>query len=241
MPESSSAVTPGTWGSRFTEHMVTARYRAAEGWDQPAVVPYEPLTLDPATSVFHYGQAVFEGLKAYRRPDGSVAAFRPMQNARRFAASARRLAMPPLPEPTFVEALRVLVEVDRDWVPTQAGHSLYLRPLEIAADADLMTRPSRSYLFVLMASPVASYFQHGVRPVTVWLNREYPRACPGGTGSAKFAGNYAAAMLGQAIAAENGCEQVIWLDAAEHRFVEEMGGMNIFFVTGDRRLITPPL
>lgn len=231
---------PG-WGRVFTDHMVTLAYEPGRGWHDGAVRAFEPLEFYPSTSVFHYGQAIFEGLKAYHRPDGSVAVFRPERNARRFAASARRLAMPELPEELFLESLRALVAQDRNWVPQRSGHSLYLRPLEIATDAELMTRPSRTYLYTLFASPVASYFEHGVQPVTVWLNTDYPRAAPGGTGAAKFAGNYAGGMLGHALAVENGCDQVVWLDSREYRYIEEMGGMNIFFVLSDGRLVTPEL
>ena len=229
------------WGSVFTEHMVIARYVPGRGWDDVALTDYGPLELDPSSSVLHYGQAVFEGLKAYRQPGGDVAVFRPDQNARRFARSARRLAMAELPEDLFLTSLRLLVDRDRDWVPDGPGESLYLRPLEIATDRGLLTRPSGSYLYVLIASPVADYFERGVHPVHVWLSTEYARATPGGTGEAKCAGNYAGAMLAQKQGAAHGCDQVVWLDAREHRYVEEMGGMNLFFVLGPDRLVTPTL
>ena len=234
------------FGRTFTEHMVTARWTAGDGWHDARLGPYEPLTLDPATMVFHYGQAVFEGLKAYRQPDGGVATFRPEANARRFARSARRMAMPELPEEFFLRAIEALVRQDRDWVPQEPGHSLYLRPFMIATEAGLGMRPAAEYAFLLIASPVGPYFPRGVRPVSVWLSEEFSRAAPGGTGAAKCAANYAGSLLAQAQAAEQGCDQVVWLDAAEHRWVEEMGGMNLFFVQhspdGRRpRLLTPAL
>jgi branched-chain amino acid aminotransferase len=231
---------PG-FGQVFTDHMVTARYARDRGWYDASLSAYHPLTLDPATSVLHYGQAIFEGLKAYHQPDGSVAVFRPEQNARRFQRSARRMAMAEVPEPLFLDAVSELVKADRDWVPTKPGEALYLRPLEIAMDPFLGVRPAENYLFLLFASPAGAYFTGGVRPVTVWLSTEYTRAAPGGTGEAKCAGNYAASLVAQAQAAEQGCDQVVWLDAIEHTYVEEMGGMNLYFVFADGRLVTPAL
>jgi len=231
---------PG-FGQVFTDHMVTASYSRDEGWHGARLSAYEPLVLDPATSVLHYGQAIFEGLKAYHQPDGSVALFRPDQNAARFQRSARRLAMAELPEELFLESLQALVRADRDWVPTRPGESLYLRPLMIATDPFLGVRPSFTYRYLLFASPAANYFPGGVHPVSVWLSTEYVRAALGGTGEAKCAGNYAASLVAQAQAAEQGCDQVVWLDAIEHRWVEEMGGMNLYFVRADGRLVTPAL
>ncbi len=231
---------PG-FGQVFTDNMVTARFSPEQGWHDPRLSAYAPLVLDPATSVLHYGQAIFEGLKAYHQPGGSVALFRPEQNARRFQRSARRLAMAEVPESLFLDAVSALVTADRDWVPTRDGESLYLRPLEIALDPYLGVRPSRDYLFMLIASPAGAYFTGGARPVTVWLSTEYVRAAPGGTGEAKCAGNYAASLVAQAQAAEQGCDQVVWLDAVEHRYVEEMGGMNLYFVHADGSLVTPEL
>ena len=231
---------PG-FGQVFTDHMVTARYSPGGGWHDARLTAYAPITLDPATSVLHYGQAIFEGLKAYHQPDGSVALFRPEQNARRFQRSARRMAMAEVPEQLFLDAVKALVTADRDWVPTQPGESLYLRPLEFALDPFLGVRPSQEYQFLLFASPAGAYFKGGVQPVTVWLSTEYTRAAPGGTGEAKCAGNYAASLVAQAQAAAEGCDQVVWLDAVEHRYVEEMGGMNLYFVFADGRLVTPAL
>ncbi len=235
-------VAPG-FGSVFTDHMATIRWTEGRGWHDARIEPYGPITLDPAAAVFHYGQEIFEGLKAYAQADGSIAAFRPQANAARFNRSAVRMAMPQLPERLFVRAIELLVARDRDWVPTAEGHSLYLRPFMIATQTGLgVNNPSSSYLFTVIASPVAGYFGGAVRPVTVWLSGDYSRAAPGGTGEAKCGGNYAAAFAGQQQALEHGCDQVVWLDAAERQWVEEMGGMNLFFVYGagpDARIVTP--
>jgi branched-chain amino acid aminotransferase len=231
---------PG-FGQVFTDHMVSIDWTEGRGWHDARLTPYGPLSLDPATSVFHYAQELFEGLKAYRQANGSIVSFRPFANAARFNRSAARMAMPELPEETFVESLELLVETDREWVPTTEGHSLYLRPFMIATQPALgVNHPSRSYRYMVIASPAASYFAGGVKPVSVWLSRDYTRAAPGGTGFAKCGGNYAAAFVAQRQAVEQGCDQVVWLDAFEHRWVEEMGGMNLFFVFGDR-LLTPSL
>lgn len=230
------------WGSIFTDHMVTGKFSPNDGWHDFQVRPFEKFELHPATSALHYGQSIFEGLKAYQQMDGSVAAFRPEMNARRFAASATRLAMPPLPEDIFLASLAALVEADREWVPETYGQSLYLRPLMFSCDARLMTGPSQTYQFVLMAAPVADYFSKGIRPVTVWVSSEYVRAVKGGVGEAKCAGNYAASFIAQKEAADHGCDQVVWLDAIDRETVEEMGGMNIFFVlrdAGQPVLVTP--
>jgi branched-chain amino acid aminotransferase len=233
---------PG-FGRYFTDHMVVIEY--ADGtWQQPRICPYGPLRLDPATMVLHYGQEVFEGLKAYRQPDGTVAAFRPEANAARFARSARRLGMAALPEDLFVESLRALVALDSAWVPSDPDKSLYLRPFMIASEVGLGVRPSAAYTYFVIASPAASYFAGGVAPVTVWLSTEHTRAAPGGTGEVKCGGNYAASILAQAEAAKRGCDQVVWLDALEHRWVEEMGTNNLYFVYGSgpkARVMTPAL
>jgi len=234
---------PG-FGRYFTDHMVRIDWTVAGGWGEGQVLPYGPLSLDPATMALHYGQEIFEGLKAYRQPDGSIATFRPTANAARFARSARRLAMAELPEPLFVESLRALVEVDAEWVPTDPSEALYFRPFMISTEVGLGVRASKAYAYVLIASPAGAYFKGGVRPVSVWLSTEFSRAAPGGTGEAKCAGNYAASLIAQARAAEKGCDQVVWLDAVEHRWVEEMGGMNLYFVYGsgpDARIVTPAL
>lgn len=231
---------PG-FGQVFTDHMISIDYTEGVGWHDARLMPYGPLSLDPATSVFHYAQELFEGLKAYRQGSGSIVTFRPYANAARFNASCARMAMPELPEETFVEALELLVQTDREWVPTTEGHSLYLRPFIIATQVGLgVNYPSKSYKFMVIASPAASYFSGGVQPVSVWLSTEYTRAAPGGTGAAKCGGNYAGAFVAQRQAVEQGCDQVVWLDSNEHRYVEEMGGMNLFFVFGDK-LFTPAL
>jgi branched-chain amino acid aminotransferase len=223
---------PG-FGRFFTDHMITLRWSAERGWHDGRLEPYGPFTLDPATAVFHYAQEFFEGLKAYRQDNGSITLFRPDANAARFNRSARRMAMPELPEETFIRALELLVAQDRDWVPGGEGNSLYLRPFMIATQRTLgVNRPSSEYLFCVIASPAASYFSGGPKPVTVWLSEDYTRAAPGGTGAVKAGGNYAAAFVAQQQAVDRGCDQVVWLDAAEHRWVEEMGGMNLFFVFG---------
>ena len=234
---------PG-FGRYFTDHMVRIDWTEADGWGPGAVLPYGPLTLDPAASALHYGQLIFEGLKAYRQADGSIAAFRPQANAARLARSAHRLAMPALPEELFLESVRALVELDQAWVDDGPEAALYLRPMMVATEVGLGVRPSNAYSYLLIASPVGPYFSGGVRPVTVWLSTEYSRAAPGGTGDAKCAGNYAASMVAQAQAQQQGCDQVVWLDAVDHRYVEEMGGMNLCFVYGsgpDARLVTPKL
>ncbi|GLW06123.1 branched-chain-amino-acid aminotransferase [Microtetraspora sp. NBRC 13810] len=231
---------PG-FGQTFTDHMISIDYTEGRGWHDARLMPYGPLSLDPATSVFHYAQELFEGLKAYRQTNGSIVSFRPYANAARFNVSASRMAMPALPESAFVESLELLVQTDREWVPTTEGHSLYLRPFMIATQPALgVNYPSQTYKYMVIASPAASYFAGGVKPVSVWLSTEYTRAAPGGTGFAKCGGNYAAAFVAQRQAVAQGCDQVVWLDAFEHRYVEEMGGMNLFFVLGDK-LLTPAL
>jgi branched-chain amino acid aminotransferase len=214
---------PG-FGQVFTDHMITIEYTEGEGWHDARLSAYGPLSLDPATAVFHYAQELFEGLKAYRQGNGSIVTFRPYANAARFNRSATRMAMPELPEETFVESLEVLVQADKDYVPTTEGHSLYLRPFIIATSVGLgVNYPSKEYKYMVIASPAASYFTGGVKPVSVWLSTEYTRAAPGGTGAAKCGGNYAAAFVAQREAVANDCDQVVWLDAHEHRYVEEMG------------------
>ena len=234
---------PG-FGRLFTEHMVRIPWDADRGWHDAELTAYAPLSLDPGTSVLHYAQAVFEGLKAFRQSDGGVAAFRPDSHAARFRRSARRLALPELPEETFLEAIDLLLEADHQWVPSAAEHSLYLRPLMYASEVTLSVHPADQVTFLLIASPSGPYFPRGVKPVTVWLSEDFSRAAPGGTGAAKTGGNYAGGLLAQAQAAEHGCDQVVWLDSQEHRWVEEMGGMNLCFVFGsggDARVMTPAL
>jgi branched-chain amino acid aminotransferase len=235
---------PG-FGQVFTDHMISLRWSAGRGWHDGKLEPYGPLALAPSTAVLHYSQEIFEGLKAYRQESGPIVAFRPYANAARFRRSAVRMAMPELPDEAFVQALELLVTQDRDWVPANSEQSLYLRPFMIATTPALgVGRPADSYLFLVIASPSGGIFNGGLRAVTVWLAEEWTRAAPGGTGEAKTGGNYAAAFLAQQQAVDNGCDQVVWLDAVEHSRVEEMGGMNLFFVYGsgdDCRLVTPAL
>jgi branched-chain amino acid aminotransferase len=234
---------PG-FGRYMTDHMVRIDWTEADGWGEGAVLPYGPLSLDPATVVLHYGQEIFEGLKAYRQADGSIASFRPDANAERFQRSARRMGMAELPSDLFLESLRALVDVDREWAPSGGEQSLYLRPFMFATEVGLGVRPSSSFTYLLIASPAGAYFPRGLEPVRVWLSTEYTRAAPGGTGEAKTGGNYASSLVAQAQAAQQGCDQVVWLDAVEHRWVEEMGTNNMYFVYGSgpsARIMTPAL
>ncbi|RKT99051.1 branched chain amino acid aminotransferase [Burkholderia sp. Nafp2/4-1b] len=230
------------FGSAFTDHMAIAKYTPEKGWHDCSVVAFAPFEMHPASAVLHYGQAIFEGLKAYATPDGGITLFRPSMNAHRFAASATRMGMPPLSEEMFLSALKALVNVERDWVPRGPGASLYLRPMMFARDPRLLTKPSETYTFAVIASPVSEYFSKGLAPVSVWISKNYIRAARGGTGEAKCAGNYAASFAAQAEAMVNGCEQVVWLDAIDRKTIEEMGGMNLYFVFKDgagHKLVTP--
>jgi branched-chain amino acid aminotransferase len=247
VPEAVRAVllkSPG-FGQVFTDHMITLRWTSDRGWHDGRLQPYGPLVLDPATAVLHYAQEIFEGMKAYRQESGPIVTFRPHTNAARFRASAARMAMPQLPDETFVEALELLVTEDKDWVPANTSQSLYLRPFMIATTPALgVGKPASSYQFIVIASPSEGVFAGGLRAVNVWLAEDYSRAAPGGTGFAKTGGNYAASFAAQQQALDEGCDQVVWLDAVEHNLVEEMGGMNLFFVYGsgaDARIVTPPL
>ncbi|MBA3251464.1 MAG: branched-chain amino acid aminotransferase [Geodermatophilaceae bacterium] len=234
---------PG-FGKVFTDHMVTSSWTSGVGWDAAQLSAYGPLSLDPSTTVLHYGQAIFEGLKAFHQAGGGIATFRPGANARRFGRSAARMAMPQLPEETFVAAVEMLVRADQDWVPSGAERSLYVRPFMISTEAFLGVRPASRYQFLVIASPAGAYFPNGVAPVSVYISEDYVRAAPGGTGEAKAAGNYAASLLAQQQAADEGCDQVVWIDAVERSYVEEMGGMNLFFVRGSgsgAELVTPQL
>lgn len=240
-PPSASDATKLGFGRVFTEHMVSSRWTPAEGWASLDVQKRTPLELDPAATVLHYGQAVFEGLKAYRQPDGSVGVFRPDANAARFQRSARRLALPELPAADFISSIDMLIEVDGGWVPNGAEQSLYLRPFMFGAESYLGVRPAQEVRYILIASPVDSYFPRGLHPVTVWLAEDYIRATPGGTGAAKYGGNYANSLLVYQEAKARGCEEVLFLDAGERRWLEELGGMNIGLVRRDGTLIMPEL
>jgi branched-chain amino acid aminotransferase len=221
--------------------MAIVRYSEGLGWHDAKITARVPLSIDPASAVLHYAQEIFEGMKAYRLADGTTALFRPDANARRFAASARRLAMPELPQDMFVESVRALVRADHDWFPPIEGGSLYLRPFMIANEVFLGVRPSHEYLYMVIASAVGGYFKSSAPAVSLWVSQNFTRAAPGGTGAVKCGGNYAASLAAQAEAIKLGYDQVVFLDAAERRWVEELGGMNIFFVFEDGSLQTPPL
>jgi branched-chain amino acid aminotransferase len=232
-------VDPG-FGRVFTDHMAIVRYDQAKGWHGACVEARANFALDPATAVLHYAQEIFEGLKAYKRDDGGANLFRSDANARRFRGSAEIMAMAPLPESVFIEAVEQIIHVDRAWIPGGEG-SLYLRPFMIANEVFLGVKPSAEYLFAVIASPVGSYFKGGPAPVSIWVSENYTRAAVGGTGAAKCGGNYAASLRAQSEAIGHGCDQVVFLDAIERRYIEELGGMNVFFVFDDGSLLTPPL
>ena len=233
-------VDPG-FGRVFTDHMAIVRYNQAKGgWYEAKIEARANFQIDPAGAVLHYAQEIFEGLKAYKRDDGGVNLFRPDANARRFKDSADRMAMAQLPEDVFIEAVEQVVRIDRAWMPGGEG-SLYLRPFMIASETFLGVKPSSEYIFAVIASPVGSYFKGGPAPVSIWVSENYTRAAVGGTGAVKCGGNYAASLRAQAEAIQHGCDQVVFLDAVERRYIEELGGMNVFFVFDDGSLSTPPL
>lgn len=229
------------FGRVFTDHMAIVRWSEEKGWHDAKITARTTLTVDPATAVLHYAQEIFEGLKAYRHDDGSVALFRPHANAARFRDSARRMAMPELPADLFIDSIEALVKADADWFPSVEGGSLYLRPFMIASEVFLGVKPAGEYLYMVLASSAGSYWKGGVRPVSLWVSHDYSRAAAGGTGAAKCGGNYATSLVAQQEAIRRGCDQVVFLDAAERRWIEELGGMNIFFVFDDGSIQTPPL
>lgn len=229
------------FGRAFTDHMVKMVWRKGEGWVEKSLVAYGDLQLSPAAAVLHYGQEIFEGLKAYRHADGSVWTFRPGYNAARFNASAHRMALPEVDPLDFVGSLVDLVSADERWVPSQPGSSLYLRPFMFASEAFLGVHSAHEITYLVIASPVGPYFTDGFAPVSIWVSADYHRAGPGGTGAAKTAGNYAASLLPQDEAAEKGYEQVCFLDAKENKYLEELGGMNVFVVYDDGLVATPEL
>ncbi|THT99638.1 branched-chain amino acid aminotransferase [Lampropedia puyangensis] len=230
----------GGFGTAFSDHMVTIEWTEGRGWHDAQIRKREAFKIDPAAAVLHYAQEIFEGMKAYRGEGDTVTLFRADQNADRFNASATRMAMPTLPQEVFVEAVEQLVRIDKEWIPGGNG-SLYMRPFMFADEPFLGVRPAHHFVFCVIASPVGDYFKSGPKPVKVWVSKEYTRAAVGGTGAAKCGGNYAASLVAQAQAYENGCEQVVFLDAAEHQWIEELGGMNIFFVQDDGHIFTTPL
>lgn len=233
-------VNPG-FGDHFTDHMVSITWAKDQGWHDAKVLPYGPIPMDPASSVLHYGQEIFEGLKAYRHSDGSVVVFRPEENGKRLNESAVRMALPEIPVELFVEAIHQLVKIDADWVPTNPDQTLYLRPFMIADESFLGVRAAQRARFMVIASPAGPYFSGGVKPVSIWLSKGLSRAGNGGTGAAKCGGNYAASLLPQNIAAENGCQQVLFTDSSTADTIDELGGMNLFLVRSDDTLLTPAL
>lgn len=228
------------FGRHFSDRMLVADWSAAQGWHDVRIVPYGPMPLDPSAMVFHYSQEVFEGLKAYRQPDGSVALFRPDMNLARLNRSAERLSLPTVPADLFLDGITELVRLEQEWVPTAEGTSLYIRPALIATEAALGVRPAQQCRFFTILSPVGAYYASGFKPVRILVEEHQARAVPGGTGEAKTGGNYAASLNAGKEAHDHGCDQVLWLDAVQHRFVEEVGAMNIFFVM-DNCLVTPAL
>jgi branched-chain amino acid aminotransferase len=235
------AIADPAFGRVFTDHMVSIRYTEGKGWHDAQIMPRGPLLLDPATAVLHYAQEIFEGLKAYRLDDGSMALFRPEANAERFNASARRMAMAEIPEDLFLAAVKALVEADKDWFPSVDGGALYLRPFMYASEVFLGVKPASEYHFLVIASPVGNYFKTAAPAVSLWVSENYTRAARGGTGAAKCGGNYASSLVAQQEAIAKGHDQVVFLDAVENRWIEELGGMNMFFVFEDGSLLTPPL
>ena len=228
------------FGRHFSDHMFLMNYNQEQGWHNPRIEPHKPFSLDPATMVLQYGQQVFEGLKAYRNQKGGVNLFRYEENLKRLNRSCYRMCIPELPLDVVEQGLKEVVRLDKDWIPSSEGSALYLRPTVIATDPYLGVRPSSTYLFFILLGPVAAYYAEGFNPVSIFVSDEYVRAVQGGTGEAKTAGNYSGSLLAQKTAREAGCSQVLWLDAKHHKYIEEVGTMNIFFRVNDR-LYTSPL
>lgn len=218
-----------SFGKYYTDNMFIMDYTEGKGWHDARIVPYSPLALDPAAMVFHYAQESFEGLKAYRTPNGDIQLFRPEKNAERMINTNKRMCIPAVPVEDFVQACKTFVSVEKDWVPSAEGTSLYLRPYVIATEAHLGVKPSDNYMFIIIASPVGAYYEEGINPVKIFVEDEYVRATPGGTGFTKCGGNYAASLASQVKAHDLGYSQVLWLDGVEHKYVEEVGSMNCFF------------
>lgn len=231
---------PLVFGTIFTDHMYVMEYSTEKGWHDPAIMPYQPITLDPSAMVFHYGQEMFEGLKAYKTEDGRILLFRPDKNAERAVNSNRRLMIPEIPVDDFINGVKTLVELDQAWIPTKEGTSLYVRPFVIATDPFLGVRPSHTYKFIIILSPVGAYYPEGLNPVKIWIEDEFVRAVRGGIGEAKAGGNYVASMAAQVKAHEEGYSQVLWLDGVERKYIEEVGAMNIFFKINGT-VVTPVL
>jgi len=229
-----------SFGKQFTDHMFLMNYDSEKGWHNPRIEPYGPLSIDPSTNVLHYGQGVFEGLKAYRTKENKVLLFRPDENAKRLKSSCERLCIPPIDQDDVVEAIVSLVKTDIDWVPSSAGTSLYIRPFIISTDPFLGVHPSHTYLFMIILSPVGPYYPTGLNPTSIYVEDFYKRASKGGMGHVKTMGNYAASLIAQEKAIKLNCIQTLWLDAHEGRYIEEVGAMNVFFVIGDK-VVTPEL
>jgi len=229
-----------SFGTVFTDHIFVMDYEEGKGWHDPRIIPYEAFSLDPASSVLHYAQAVFDGLKAFRGKDGEVRLFRPRKHAERLNKSCERLCIPELDVELVLESFRRLVDVDRDWVPSKAGTSLYLRPTVIANENFLGVRPAKAYTYFLILSPVGPYYAEGINPVKILAADEYVRAVPGGLGAAKTAANYAASLYGAEVAKKAGYTQVLWLDGVQHKYLDEVGTMNIMVKIGDE-IVTPAL
>lgn len=231
---------PLKFGTIFTDHMFIMNYSKGEGWHDPRIIPYQPLSLEPSAMVFHYGQEMFEGLKAYKTEDDRILMFRPNKNVERANRTNRRICIPEIPEEDFLQALNEIVKIDQSWIPTKPGTSLYIRPFIIAVDPFLGVRPSNTYLFMIILSPVGAYYAEGLNPVKIWIEDEYVRAVKGGIGEAKTGGNYVASLKAQEEAHDEGYSQVLWLDGIERKYIEEVGAMNIFFKINGT-VITPAL
>ncbi len=238
--EKPQANQPLGFGHIFTDHMFIMEYNEGQGWHDPKIVPFNDITLSPASMVFHYGQTMFEGMKAYKGDDGKVYLFRPDMNAKRANVSNERLCIPQIPEEDFVQAVTELVRIDKDWIPTDEGTSMYIRPFIIATDAFLGVAPSKSYYFIVILSPSGAYYESGLAPVGIWIEDEYVRAVKGGIGFAKTGGNYCASLKAQVKAHDEGFSQVLWLDGVDRKYIEEVGAMNIFFKI-DGKIVTPML
>lgn len=231
---------PLTFGTIFTDHMFIMDYEEGKGWYDPRIVPYAPIALEPSAMVFHYGQAMFEGLKAYKAQDGRILLFRPDENAKRANSTNERICIPTIPVEDYLQAIKAIVKMDEAWIPTKPGTSLYVRPFVIATDPFLGVRPSFTYQFMIILSPVGAYYPEGLNPVKIWIEDEYVRAVVGGLGEAKAGANYVASLKAQVKAHEEGYSQVLWLDGVERKYIEEVGAMNIFFKI-DGVVVTPML
>lgn len=228
------------FGEIFTDHMFLMDYTEGKGWHDARIVPYGPIPMDPSAMCLHYGQTVFEGMKAYRTPDNRILMFRPEENFKRLNQSNDRLQIPAVDEKLLLEGLEKLVEIEKDWVPHTDGASLYIRPFIIATEPKLGVKPSANYLYIVVLSPSGAYYKSGLNPVKIYIETQYTRAVKGGTGAAKTGGNYASSLKAQEIAHEQGYSQVLWTDGVEHKYIEEVGAMNVFFVLGDE-IVTPEL